>query len=163
MPLKSNRAINLGLISSGEGCPVGEQLVNRGFEKGDFTGWYPDIDASISNTTKRSGNYSCRLAGYEAEGSIAQPLNKILASCISALGFFAINGDLVMAPTTVARALIFYDDGTFSSHIFTGIGATWVYCNLLPYLSLSKYVIIVWIEAIVNYPLIYVDDATLFC
>jgi hypothetical protein len=96
--------LTLNLIA----CASGEQIVNGGFETGDFTGWTKTGDPWIVNWDKHSGIYGCET--WTINDSIEQEFGAIAYECISTFKFWTKQSfDTVTAELEVT---VTYDDDT---------------------------------------------------
>jgi hypothetical protein len=128
-------------------CPSGEQIVNGGFEKGDFTGWtYGTTDGgslpTITSDYSHSGTYSCWLY-YDycrlIAGWIRQDLvTSINVDCVKNfklyIGYYA--------GTRKVKVTLIYTDGTEQNIEVTLAGDVevgyWDEVDLLSYLLTGK-------------------------
>ena len=108
---------SISMVASVGGlCPSGEQLSNRGFETGDFTGWTEDGTSSVTMTQKHTGVYSARISKHPCTGVagwIRQTIS-INVGCVSELTFWAKYGTF----SSTIRMTVHYDDGTEDTHDF---------------------------------------------
>jgi hypothetical protein len=132
-------------------CPSGEQIVNGGFEKGDFTGWVVSGPASVINYFQHSGLYSAR-APVNTVVSIEQNLlNNVPSECLKPTSIFLLwfLGFYGCVAGTVLRVYIKYTDATQTivEHTTTpDESGFWIEINLKPYVEAGKTVNSIKIE-----------------
>jgi len=145
-------------------CPAGEQIVNGGFETGDFTGWIYN-SSEVTNAQKHSGNYSCFLGISPTEGYIEQDLAEPIAiECIQSCGCFIL-------PSVGDGALYFtitYEDYTTNYRRYDfGQSGEWSYIDFMAFLNaeadLKKKIIHVAYSStgLLGLKGFYVDDVSL--
>jgi hypothetical protein len=148
-------------------CPSGEQIVNGGFETGDFTGWTcGGYSPRITSWYSHSGIYSCWLAYNYCEyiaSWVRQDLTSpITVACVKTfklyIGYFA--GE------RKAKVTIIYTDATEQNIEVTLVGdvdvGVWDEVDLLSYLLTGKTVQAIKISNdVAGGSTILVDDVTL--
>jgi hypothetical protein len=97
-------------------CPSGEQIVNGGFETGDFTGWTKTGTFEVVTYLPYEGTYSARTARNES-GSISQNLlNPVPVACLGVGSVFQLywSGETQISPPGASKIkiVIGYTDGT---------------------------------------------------
>lgn len=152
-------------------CPEGEQIVNGGFETGDFTGWnYGDTNyAVVSSEYPRSGSYACELRG---SGWIKQDLaNPVPEKCFtgtSKFGFYAGNDIIYYGSLTFFfRATIIYTDETttivdFEWYTTPDQQTAYQYVDLKPYVTPGKIIKSIKIERLASNEDVWIDDVTCY-
>jgi len=112
-------------------CPEGEQVVNGGFETGDFTGW-TNNGADISTQYVHSGTYSAFLYSASIQQDFATP---ILKECIESFGFWVYFIDTGILPD--AWCDVYFSDGDMISVPILQI-AGWTYYDILAQIPNGK-------------------------
>ena len=120
-------------------CPEGEQIVNGGFETGDFTGWIETgNNQEITSFDPHSGAYCVNLYMFQSWiGAIKQELiEPISYSCIDSFTtWFAAGqsgGDYLTITVT------YTDDTTTEWTEFTGADVDWHEINIKSHLDEAK-------------------------
>jgi len=121
-------------------CPSGEQIVNGGFETGDFTGWTSTGDWSMLTFKPHSGSYC-------AYTNTSPPLEQDFAIPIAGKCFKTFEAWVKAdyqpgpCPPPLSGELyidILYTDGTYTRVDYVSSGLVWVLINLLTVLETSK-------------------------
>jgi hypothetical protein len=133
-------------------CPSGEQIVNGGFETGDFTGWVCN-DGVVTTDNPHSGTY-CAQVYPSGPRQLNQTLSSpILVGCISSFNFWRRNSQS-------AYVRVVYSDGTNTGWITLPDVTPWTDFDLMPYLTSGKYVSeINFLNGYVGS--LYIDDVSL--
>lgn len=97
-------------------CPSGEQIVNGGFETGDFTGWAVSGTFQVVTDLPYEGTYSARTL-RDQSGTISQNLlNVVPVKCFGADSIFQLywSGEVSVSPPGASKIqiVIGYTDGT---------------------------------------------------
>jgi len=134
----------LNTYTSGDGggspsCPSGEQIINGGFETGDFTGWEETgNNQEISTFDPHSGTYCVNLYNFGGYvGAIKQELSEPISyDCINSFtAWFAAGasyGDYL-------KIIITYSDNTTTEWTeFTGADNDWHEINIKSHLDPNK-------------------------
>jgi len=142
-------------------CPSGEQIVNGGFETGDFTGWTLEIDGtycSVSSTIKHSGAYSAYIKYnpcLHIGGAIKQTFSTaIQGACIESFTLWIYRWSADEITIEVG-----YSDGTVETWTEKPVSEVWTEVNLKAHLDLTKKVSYIQIHATGG--TYYVDDISL--
>jgi len=133
-------------------CPSGEQIINGGFETGDFTGWVC-TDGWVTTDNPHSGVYCA-----EIWPSGSRELYQVLTSpipvyCIASFDFWYRN-----AASTYFKVV--YSDGTSTDWVPLPDVTDWTHYDILPHLDSSKMVSEIhflngWVQPL------YIDDVSL--
>lgn len=154
--------LDYGLISVGGAT---EQIVNGGFETGDFTGWtvgnddeFDNNPPTISTAQKHSGTYSTKFE-YNSASWVKRTFGTpIPVNTVSSLGYWVYCATACLYPTTI----ISYSDD-FST-IVGGSGDfpinTWVYVDLMPSLKAGRHITSIEISQLYWYDT-WIDDVDL--
>jgi hypothetical protein len=146
----SNLSPVLQAISPELVCPSGEQIVNGGFETGDWTGWTHSSSCSaIGGPLTHSGNYKARLwrtylgGGVWVYGWIRQDFpTSIRAECFTSLGYWCRYDQA----WSIVLFTIGYDDGSVTTIEDTINSDLYVYFDHLSSLTAGKKVAYIKIE-----------------
>jgi len=103
-------------------CPSGEQIVNGGFETGNFTGWTVVGAPIVQSGIVHSGSYAARLA----LDAIYQSLGGITVACLA-------TAELWYYKYVIVR-ITFTDDTTWTK-VAQNVGFQWAELDLLPTLQ----------------------------
>jgi len=153
-------------------CPSGEQIVNGGFETGDFTGWTATGDANIISAfpSPHSGSYCVAItAPPGASGSISQTLTTpVPTACITETSTFKlwIHSRYGWSPPGggLFTAIITYTDGsqtTVNREITVDETNVWIEWDLKPFLEAGKTIQSIQIIIENHYTTSAVDDISL--
>jgi hypothetical protein len=151
-------------------CPSGEQVVNGGFETGDFTGWNHDIGgyALIRDFNVHSGSYCCELEGF---GFISQDLsNEIPQQCFVGSSVFGYYYSLdkpsygtlthkwrvTLTYTDDSTTIVDYDETTSGDGNYT----PYSFADLKAYVEAGKTLKTIKIERLTSQGGIFIDDVT---
>jgi hypothetical protein len=144
----SNLSPVLQAISPELVCPSGEQIVNGGFETGDFTGWTKTGDFAVYASNfppSYEGTYFARNEYYIGKsGVISQNLaNEVPVACFGESSIFQIAcwGERRPSPPqgAVITIDIIYSDGSETTVQWEAPeNEVWAVVNLKPYLEAGK-------------------------
>ena len=165
-PIRLSRRIGLRTIGSlgakkVVACPSGEQIVNGGFETGDFTGWEYNPWVIVANYYPHSGTYHAVLEYTPPGGWIKQTFTPAIPiECIASLSFWMMNC-LGSSYNCTTKVTLYYDDDTENSTEFS-VKGEYELLNLLPFLISGKKLSYVKFEAAVTTEAApYIDDVSL--
>jgi hypothetical protein len=137
----------MGSIGAKKPCPSGEQIVNGGFETGDFTGWTV-IDTPVIRdatwATPYEGNYCAELADTGVFGGVAQTfLESIPSTCFKDTSVFEVHlrGNREFSPPKGSKANIYivYTDDSETQITWEASGAfVWEAVDLKNYVEAGK-------------------------
>jgi hypothetical protein len=174
-PIRLSRRIGLRTIGSlgakkVVACPSGEQIVNGGFELGDFgenppttiIGWEYQPDIYIVNYHPHSGNYHAILQITPSRGWLKQTFGPvILVECVESFSLWAFN-PLGEGYVCFVVVTLEYDDDTTDAIEFNVTTEDYVELDVKPFLQSGKKIKSVKLESREdNEAAVYVDDVSL--
>jgi hypothetical protein len=148
-------------------CPSGEQIVNGGFETGDFTDWTVEGSfATVVPGDPHSGTFSAYMSyfgGAPGYIGIRQDISSpFRTECVKSFTIWVEGRDLAAASFTVE---VGYSDGSSSSQVYNLVD-DWVYhqFDLMAVLTPGKEISYIRIRTTTAAPwAISVDDVSLVC
>jgi len=142
-------------------CPTGEQLVNGGFETGDFTGWTATGGWQVVSFDKHSGTYS---AYTNSDGVLEQDFSEpIHVECFTVFEVYVAGTFGGGCPPLRGRMYIdiLYSDLTYTRIDWQNPSGGWHLINLLDYVETGKKVKGIRFSWVANDVL--VDDYSAVC
>jgi len=161
-PIRLSRRIGLRTIGSLGAkkvvvCPSGEQIVNGGFETGDFTGWKATGSAEIVTDGHKGSYFAYMSLSY---GSVEQELpTPISYECIETFELFYQNSGCI---TPTVEVVITYTDDSATTITIVSQHGDWTKLNIKDYLDPEKTVKKIKVSCIVDgYGSVWLDDVSL--
>jgi hypothetical protein len=143
-------------------CPSGEQIVNGGFETGDFTGWIQTgNNQEITTFDPHSGTYCANLYRFQTYiGGIKQELTEPISfNCIDTFEAWFAAGQSSGDYLTIV--ITYSDDTTTEWTEFTGPDVDWHKIDIKSHLDSSKSVKAIEFKMPVGSLDIRIDDVSL--
>jgi hypothetical protein len=149
-------------------CPEGEQIVNGGFETGDFTGWTNTgwtINERYAGCNDPAANIGCPHTGqysaysYSMAGLLRQDFATLIpVRCITSFGLWV----ETRHETTLIIVTIGYTEGD-PTIVYLDTAPNWTYLDLLGYCEAGKTIsyIEIWYQN--SYYMGNIDDVSLIC
>jgi len=136
-------------------CPSGEQIINGGFETGDFTGW-ECLDGEVQTTTVHGGVYAARVYPSGTRRLRQTLATAVLVACVTSFGLW------YQQASDSSYVVILYTDGSDATFYLTATGA-WTYFDfVVAGLDAGKSIERISIYSGTGASL-YVDDVSMIC